>query len=102
MYIKCMEYICYYFFTLDSTFYKRWMPVYIKYMRTLPVSVKQLFDDGNWVFSKTADPYSFISLDHANEHNVKIIKGSGGIVGLQQDKQLLQMWTVVSSSHKGI
>ena len=27
---------------------------------------------------------------------MKIIKGSGGIVGLQQDKQLLQTWTVVS------
>ena len=36
MYIKCMEYVCYYFFSLDSTFYKRWMPVHSKDTRTLP------------------------------------------------------------------
>ena len=69
------------------------MTVHIKDMRTLPESVDKLFDEGQWVFSKTAEPFSFISLDQANEHSEK---GSGGIVGLQQDKKLLQRWTIVS------
>ena len=96
LYIDCMEYVSYYFFSLDSTNYKRWMPVHIRDMRTLPENVRPLFDNGHWVFSKTAEPFSFIPLDQANEHNVKVMKGSGGIVGLQQDPELLRNWAIVS------
>ena len=96
LYINCMEYVCYYFFSLDSTNYKRWMPVNIKDLRTLPESVENLFNQGEWVFSKTSEPFSFIPLDHANEHNVKVMKSSGGIVGLQQNRNLLQNWVIAS------
>ena len=96
LYADSMEYVCYYFFTLDSTNYKRWMPVHIRDIRTLPEAVGHIFDEEAWVFSKTAEPFSFIPLDQANEHNVKIMKGSGGIVGLQQDPELLRNWAIVS------
>ena len=96
LYTDSMEYVCYYFFSLDSTNYKRWMPVHIRDMRTLPEAAHQLFDEGAWVFSKTAEPFSYIPLDQANEHNVKVMKGSGGIVGLQQDPELLRDWAIVS------
>ena len=72
------------------------MPIHIKDLRSLPDSVKKLFDDGFWVFSKSGKPFSFISLEQANEHNVKTMKGSGRITGLQQDQGLLQRWTIVS------
>ena len=72
------------------------MPVHIRDIRTLPEAVQHIFDEGAWVFSKTAEPFSFIPLDQANEHNVKIMIGSGGIVGLQQDPEMLRNWTIVS------
>ena len=79
LYINCMKYI----FALDRTSYKRWMPIHIKDLRSLPERVETLFNQGEWVFSKTFEPFSFIPLNQANEHNVKVMKNSGGIVGLQ-------------------
>ena len=70
------------------------MPVHIRDMRTLPEAVQHIFDEGAWVFSKTAEPFSFIPLDQANEHNVM---ESDGIVSLQQDQYLLRNWAIVST-----
>ena len=96
MYIDYMEYVCHYFFSLDNTNYKRRMPVHIKDMRTLPKNVQPLFDEGSCIFSKTAERFSFIPLDQANEHNVKVMKRSGGIFSLQPDPNLLHNWAIVS------
>ena len=57
--------------------------------------MQPLFDEGSWVFSETAGTFSFIPLDQANEHNVKVMKGSGEIVGLPRGPNLLCNWAIV-------
>lgn len=40
--------------------------------------------------------FSFTQLDQANDHNVKVMKGSGGIVGIWPDTNLICNWAIVS------
>ena len=65
-------------------------------MRTLPNDIRPVFDEERCVFNKMAGTFSFTPLDQANDHNVKVMKGSGGIVGIWPDTNLICNWAIVS------
>lgn len=65
-------------------------------MRTLQKNVQPLFQERSCAFSKTVETFSFTPLCQAYEHNVKAMKGSGGIVSLQQGPILLRNQAIVS------
>ena len=52
-------------------------------MEHLPSSVYEQFEEcGQWVIRKTTNHFSAMPIDQCHEQNNKIVKGSGGAVGL--------------------
>ena len=61
------------------------MPVHIMDMKSLSDPIKDEFENhAHWVLSKTMNTFSAIPFDQAHEQENKIVKGSGGAVGLTE------------------
>ena len=82
LYVSSLEELCPYFFALDSPNYSRWAPVHVRDMKCLPQSVLEEFKKGNFTVTKSNHKFSSIAIDQAHEQSNKLIKGSGGLVGL--------------------
>lgn len=65
------------------------------HVSALPKNVQPLYNGWSWVFSKTSHSFSFIPLDQVNEHNVKVMKGPRGIIGLKRDPNLFYNWATL-------
>ena len=62
-------------------------------MKSLPATVRDEFGrDGHWVLSKTMNTFSAIPFDQAHEQDNKIVKGSGGAVGLTENPVAFRRW----------
>ena len=72
------------------------MPVHIRDMKSLPASIKTEFQErSRWVLSETKRKFSCIPFDQAHEKQNKIVKESGGVVGLTEDSAALQgFWAI--------
>ena len=69
------------------------MPAHIRDMKSLPATVRDEFEkDGHWVLSKTMNTFSAIPFDQAHEQENKIVKGSGGAVGLTENPVAFRRW----------
>ena len=91
--MKVLEELTSLFFALDHVNYSRWMPVHIRDMKSLPATVRDEFEkDGHWVLSKTMNTFSAIPFDQAHEQENKIVKGSGGAVGLTENPVAFRRW----------
>ena len=75
-----------YFFALDKYVYARLVPIYIADMQQLQISdpdIYSQFMSGNWVVNKNPDvPFCCIGADHGLEHVNRMMKVSGGLVGI--------------------
>lgn len=86
LYIDSLDSLIPLFFALDHVNYARWMPVHLRDMRSLPDSIKKEFEEnGHWAISKTTNKFSTMPLDQAHEQENKIVKSSGGAVGLTEN-----------------
>ena len=86
LYVRVLEELTPLFFALDHVNYSRWMPVHIRDMKSLPTAIKEEFKErSHWVLSKTTNTFSSIPFDQAHEQENKIVKGSGGAVGLTEN-----------------
>ena len=86
LYVQLLEELTPLFFALDHVNYARWMPVHIRDMKSLPAPIKQEFEnDRHWVISKTMNSFLAIPFDQAHEQENKVVKGSGGAVGLTEN-----------------
>lgn len=47
---------------------------------------------GHWVIAKTTNRFSSMSIDQAHEQQNRIIKGSGGVIGLIDNQTALRRW----------
>ena len=85
------------FFALNHTNYKRWLPVYIKDMLELPKrhpEIYQAFQKGFFTGQKTSNRFSSIALDQIHEQeNVKVKGLAGATPIIEKEKSLLQ-WMV--------
>jgi len=93
LYVMVMEELAPFFFILDHTNYTRWLPVHIRDMKSLPGNSKEDFLQC-WVFPKTHHKFSAIPLDQAHEQNNKLVKDSGGAVGLTENPGALKRWMI--------
>lgn len=59
-------------------------------MQTLPNGEFKKY----WVFQKTQNLYSCMPLDQAHERNNKLVKDSGGAVGLTENSNAFRCWIV--------
>ena len=77
---------------MDHTNYARWASVHIRDMESLPESTKEEFiRNGKWVVSKTNKKvFSSILFDQAHEQENKIVKSSGGVVGITNNPSALR------------
>ena len=79
-----------YFFITNRTNYSRWMPVYI-----LPAEIKSAFEKGEFSIRQTSGSFNGIWSDMGTEKTIiKDSKGSGGIVGITNQKSTLVRWTL--------
>ena len=91
LYVEVLEELTPLFFALDHINYSRWMPIHIRDMKSLPSEIKEEFEQkGHWVLSKTRDKFSFVPFDQAHEQENKVVKGSGGAVGLTENPTALR------------
>lgn len=81
------------FFALDHINYARWIPIHIRDMKSLPLSIKEQFKNC-WVVQKTKNRFSCMPIDQAHEQNNKLVKGSGGAVGLTENPSAFRKWMV--------
>lgn len=86
VYVDVLEELVPMFFALDHINYARWLPIHIRDMKVLPLTIKEQFEEKHhWVLPKTRNRFSTIPFDQAHEQENKIIKGSGGAIGLTEN-----------------
>ena len=86
LFLAALELITPLFFSLDHVNYARWIPIHVRDMKSLPSNImKEFKDHGHWVLSKTGNRFSSIPLDQVHEQANKVVKGSGGAVGLTEN-----------------
>ena len=84
-----------YFFITNRTNYSRWMPVYILDMLELPAEIKSAFEKGEFSIRQTCGSFNGIWSDMGTEKTIiKDSKGSGGIIGITNQKSALVRWTL--------
>ena len=85
LYVNCLDRLVALMFILDATNYSRWLPFHVRDMKSLPASVKQMFQAGYFTVTKTIKPFSSMSIDQAHEQTNKDVKSSGGATGFFHD-----------------
>jgi hypothetical protein len=84
-----------YFFITNRTNYSRWMPVYILDMLELPAQINSAFEKGEFSIRQTSGSFNGIWSNMGTEKTIiKDLKGSGGIVGITNQKSALVRWTL--------
>lgn len=94
LYVESLKALVPWFFALDHYNYARWIPIHIRDMDNLPQSILKEFMNGLWVVHKTTNHFSAIPIDQAHEQNNKLVKGSGGAVGLTENPSAFRKWMV--------
>uniref|UniRef100_UPI00358E5A52 uncharacterized protein n=1 Tax=Myxine glutinosa TaxID=7769 RepID=UPI00358E5A52 len=93
LYISVLEELVPLFFALDHVNYARWLSVHIRDMKSLPKAIRDEFETRHhWVISKSTHRYSAIPVDQAHEQENKVVKGSGGAVGLTENPVAFKRW----------
>ena len=92
LYVSSLKALAKWFFALNHPNYARWVPVHIQDMENLPPSTSEEFvEHGHLVVSNTANKFSSMPLDQAEQNN-DLVKGSGGAVGLTENPSALRKW----------
>ena len=92
LYVEALEQLIQFFFAMDQTNYARRASVHIRDMKSLPESTKEEFiRNGKWVVSKKKKNAFFsIPFDQEHEQENKIVKISGGVVGVTNNPAALR------------
>ena len=78
LYVEVLEELVPVFFALDHVNYAMWLPVHIRDMKSLPLSVREEFTiKQGWVVSKTRNKFSAIPIDQAHEQENRTVKRTG-------------------------
>lgn len=82
LHVTVLEALVLLFFVLDHVNYSRWLPVHIRDMKALPQEIKDE-TRSHCTVAKSLHRYSAIPIDQAHEQENKVVKASGGAVGLR-------------------
>ncbi|ESO08278.1 hypothetical protein HELRODRAFT_184084 [Helobdella robusta] len=97
LFVQMLEELCPWLFALDLIHYSRWLPVFIKGLKELPVrhpQVYEAFQKGHFTSRKTNADFSAISDDQLHEQNNKLIKGCSGAINNLHNNDALLKWMV--------
>lgn len=84
-----------YFFANDNTHYSRWGTVHLHDMLQLKESNQSIYDEfsrGNFVLNESGRAFSSVALDQAHEHNNRLVKSDGGVIGITENETALLRW----------
>ena len=96
-YIKSLQVLAPWFFLLNRTHYKRWLPFHIKDMLELSKkhpSVYLAFSKGFFTGQKTKNRFSAIPLDQIHEQENIKIKGIAGAASIIEKEKALDRWMI--------
>ena len=88
LHLSSLDVLYKYYFAHDKQKYGRLVPLYLAEMTALLVTdpdIHQEFIDGNFGVNKNQIPFCAIGVDHALEHINRIMKVTGGHVGITQN-----------------
>ena len=97
MFVGVLDQFAPWLFTLDHTNYAPWLPVFIRSLETLTQhhpNVYEQFLKGRFITQKGIRKFSMISDDHAHEQENKIVKGTGGAIGIFDSLIALAKWII--------
>lgn len=97
LYLQALKSMAPWFFALNHTNYARWVPVHIRDMEILPIvapEVHRAFCSGKFTVKKSKARFSSIALDQGHEQENKVVKSTGGAVGLTEDAAALRRWMI--------
>ena len=94
LYIFMLDKLAFLFFALDSVNYARWVPVHLRDMKNLPLSVKREFDKGRFTVNRSGRRFSSIPIDQSHEMTNKDIKDAGGLVGIFTNYDARTQWLI--------
>ena len=95
LYVNCLEKIVPFFFSLDAINYSRWVSVHIHDMKMVEGPTLTEFLKGHFTIVKSKHKFSAIAIDQAHEQVNKILKGTGGVIGLFQSQAALTQWLIL-------
>ena len=76
-------------FAHDHFHHARWLSVHLNQMIMLQDTCPTIYDaflnSGNFVVSRTQNPFSAMGIDYRHEQLNKDVKGDGGAIGLTED-----------------
>ena len=85
-------------FAFDHFHYARWLSIHLYDMEVLdetdPEVLTEFLINGNFVVSRTRNPFSAMGIDQRHEQLNKDVKGDGGAVGLTENEDMLRRWMV--------
>ena len=82
------------FFALDHQNYARWIPIFIRDVEGLPDSIQEEFKKEHCTISRSNHRFSSLPIDQAHEQANKRVKGGGGIIGLTENRDMLERWII--------
>ena len=88
LHLSSLDELCKYFFAHDKQKYARLIPLYLAEMSALETTdpdIHKEFMDGNFTVHKNKIPFCAVGVDHALEHINRIMKVTGGLVGITQN-----------------
>ena len=94
LYFECLQHLAPLFFSTDHLKYARWVSIYIQDLKELPETIYKEFKEGNFVVKRSSKRFSVIAIDQSHEQMNKIVKSSGGVIGLTQDPTSLMKWSL--------
>ena len=98
LFIRTLQNLLSYVFSLDHTHYSWWLLIFIQDLQQLGKNDAIFFEfrKGHFTVNKTNRSFSSIGLDHAYKQNNKVIKGDGGAVSLFDNEDALIEWATCS------
>ena len=63
-------------------------------MKRLPDSIKEAFDQENFIVKKTSRVFLTMRIDQAHEQNNRAVKVDDGVIGIMDNENALLEWVV--------
>ena len=86
LFVRCLENILPWTFTLHHVHYARWLSVFLHDLYCLPADHPSLFQEflkGNFTVKKSNRVFSNMGFDQAHEQCNKLVKSVGGAIGIK-------------------
>ena len=88
LHLTSLDGLCKYLFAHDKQKYARLVPLYLAEMTALQTTNPDIYQEfmvGNFTVNKNPIPFCAVGVDHALEHINRMMKVTGGFVGIAQN-----------------